>query len=237
MALSPNFTFAQSADCKTLTFTETTGDGAGGYLDSGNIDITAVTNTILVIKFPDGVTKDIHKDYLPTQLTNPNGTVDYLATDLGYSQIPSGVFDITFKVYSTSTISSNIAVGAEYIVTGVGAQIIYNNITYNENERFIGISGYAYYTEIVAADVNILEAEKQCSILLYCGVRTCLKKLMLQSCGNCNCDTDLKEALTELVVDFNAAQLAFTEANYSCANKTILRLEKQCSGICNDCGC
>lgn len=237
MPFNPDFTFAQSADCGTITFTETTGNGTGGYSDSGNPAYSAVTNTVLVIKFPDGATKDIHKDYLPTQDASPNGTIDYNNVDFGYSQVPSGVFDVTYKVFTTDTATGALVGGTEYIVTGDGAEILYNGVSYYENDRFTAVSGIDAYQEIAPAQVNVLAGEKQCNFLIYCGVRMCLKKMMLQTCGSCNCKADLKEALTELVVDFNAAQLAFNESNYACANKTLLRLEKQCSGICNDCGC
>ncbi len=237
MALTLDFTFSQSADCDTITFTETTGDGTGGYGDGGNPLHTDVRNTLLNITFPDGTSADINKGYLPTIATNPNGTQAYVATDFGYTDMPNGVWDVTFRVYTDDTGSGALVDGTEYIVTGSGGSITYDGTTYIENQRFIAGS-VATYTENTACEVNVFEAEKQCNFLIYCGVRECLKTLMLNRCGNeCDCRDDFHAAMNELIVDFNAAQLAFTAQNYKCANNTIIRLAKKCGGICNDCGC
>lgn len=232
-----SFSFAQSADCNTLTFTETTGNLAGGYSDGGNIAFSAVTNTLLEVKLPSGVTKKISKGYLPTQDISPNGTINYTAADFDYTSIPNGVYDVVFKVYATDTPSGSLVEGTEYIITGAGSSVTYDGTVYIENETFIATS-VLIYTENAASQVNILYAEEQCNFLIYCGVKECLKKLMLQRCGSdCDCREDFHKAMNELVIDFNAAQLAFNALNYACANKVIQRLEKQCGGICNDCGC
>jgi hypothetical protein len=232
-----NFTFAQSADCDTLTFTETTGDGTGGYSDGGNPAFSDVKNTLLKIEFPDGTTGNIHKSYLPTQDASPNGTKDYVASDFGYTKIPNGVWEVTFNIYTTDTASGALVNGTEYIVTGSGGQITYDGTVYTENETFVA-GATATYTEDVACEVNELHATKTCNVLFYCGVKKCLKDLMLLRCGNeCDCRDDFHEAMNELIIDMNAAILAFDALNYACANKTIKRLEKHCGGICNDCGC
>ena len=237
MALDLDFTITQSADCDTLTFTETTGNSTGGYSDAGNPAYSDVTNTLLKIEFPDATSGVFHKNYLPTQDASPNGTKDYVASDFGYTDHPNGVWEVTFNVYTTDTASGALLDGTEYIVTGLGGQITYDGTVYEENETFIA-SSTATYTEDVACQVNVLAATKTCNILIYCGVKECLKSLMLQRCGNeCDCREDFHNAMNEIIVDFNAAQLAFTALNYDCANKIIKRLEKQCGGICNDCGC
>jgi len=237
MALTLDFSITQSTDCGTLTFTETTGDGTGGYGDGGNPVYTDVKNTILRIELPDTTVLNVHKDYLPTQAANPNGTQDYLPADVGYNKFPNGVWDTTFKVYTTDTASGAIVNGTEYIVTGAGGSITYDGTTYTQNQTFTGTSETTY-TENVACEVNVFEASKQCNFLIYCGLRDCLKTLLLSRCKKpCDCRDDFHAAMNELVIDFNAAQLAFTAQNYKCANDTILRLEKQCSGICDDCDC
>ena len=237
MALTLNFTISQSTDCGTLTFTETTGNAAGGYGDAGNPVYTAVKNTLLRITLPNATTLNVHKDYLPAAAASPNGTKDYVPADVGYSEMPNGVWDITFKVYTTDTASGAIANGTEYIITGAGGSITYDGTTYTQNQVFTGTAATTY-VENVACEVNVLEATKQCNFLIYCGVRDCLKTLLLSRCkSSCDCRDDFHAAMNELVVDFNAAQLAFTAQNYECANDTILRLEKQCSGICDDCNC
>lgn len=237
MALTLDFSIAQSTDCGTLTFTETTGDGTGGYGDGGNPLYTAIKNTILRIELPNGTILNVHKDYLPAQAANPNGTKDYLPADVGYSAFPNGVWDITFKVYITDTASGAIANGTEYIVTGAAGSITYDGTTYTQNQTFTGTT-VTTYTENVACEVNAFATSKQCNFLIYCGLRDCLKTLLLSRCKEpCDCRDDFHAAMNELVIDFNAAQLAFTAQNYKCANDTILRLEKQCSGICDDCDC
>lgn len=235
--LTPTFTLTQPTDCNSVFFTETTGNGEGGYSNGGNISYSNVSNTVLVIKFPDGTTKDVHKGYLPTSATNPNGTETYLPIDLGYTGVPSGVWDVTFKVFSTDVPSGNLIEGTEYIVTGANASITYEGIIYNENDRFVATSTLTYQ-ESTPSQVNKLEGEDNCNFFIICGVKECLQKLMLQRCDTgCDCARDFHEAMNELIIDFNAAQLAFTNNNYACANKTIQRLEKQCGGICNECGC
>ena len=237
MALAVDFTFGQSADCKTITFTETTGDATGGYSDAGNPAYSAVTNTLLEVVLPNSSTVKVHKDYLPTQDVAPNGTKAYLAEDVGYTtNFPNGVWDVTFKVFTIDTPSGGLVQGTEYIVTGTGGQITYDGNIYKENELIVA-TAVTTYVEDTACSVNVLEAKKNCNFLIYCGVRECLKKLMLQRCGSCDCREDFHRAMNELIIDFNAAQLSFTEKNYKCANDTIKRLEKQCGGICNDCGC
>jgi hypothetical protein len=246
MALTLDFTLAQSADCDTLTFTETTGDGTGGYGDAGNIAHTDVENSDLLITFPDGTTSRIDKGYTPDNATNPNGTETYSPSDFGYSTMPSGVWDVAFTVYAVDAAANNdlgggvyntISQGEVYKVTGIGT-VTYNGITYNRNDVFTGVLGETTYTKTDSAVVSKREAVKECNFLLYCGVKECLKTLMLQRCGNeCDCREDFHDAMNELIIDFNAAQLAFTAQNYQCANETIARLERACSGICNDCGC
>ena len=235
--LTLGFTFAQSADCDTLTFTETTGNGTGGYGDAGNPVYTDVKNTDLVIVFPDGTSARVNKGYTPSAAANPNGSQTYLASDFGYSSIPDGVWDVTFNVYTTDTASGNLIPSQTYIVTGANGAITYDGKVYIENEVFVATSETTYI-ENVACEVNLLVASESCNFFMYCGVRSCLKSLMLQRCGNeCDCREDFHSAMNELIVDFNAAQLAFTEKNYQCANKTLTRLAKMCGGICNDCGC
>ena len=219
MALTLNFTIAQSADCKTITFTETTGNGTDGYADGSNIAHTAVENSDLVIKFPDDTSSRINKSYTPSQAASPNGTLDYVASDFGYSSIPSGVWDITFNIYKADATANAdqgdgthgvIVSGTTYIVTNSGS-VTYNGVAYTQNETFVGVAGQAYYAKAGSAIVSVFEAKKQCK--------------------------DYHDAMNELIIDFNAAQLAFTAQNYLCANETIQRLEKSCAGICNDCGC
>lgn len=237
MALNPTFTFAQSADCGTITVTETTGDGTGGYGDAGNSLYTDVKNTRFNIILPDGGTATLDKDYLPTQAATPNGTFDFIPADVGISAFFSGVWDVTFKLYTTDTASGAIVAGKEYIVTGTGASITYDGITYLADSTFVGTSTTTY-TENVAGEVNVFYAEVQCNFLIYCGVRECLKTLLLSRCDNdCDCRDDFHDAMNELVIDFNAAQLAFNAQDYKCANNTLIRLGKNCSSICNDCGC
>jgi hypothetical protein len=246
MALTLNFTIAQSADCKTITFTETTGNGTDGYADGSNIAHTAVENSDLVIKFPDDTSSRINKSYTPSQAASPNGTLDYVASDFGYSSIPSGVWDITFNIYkadATANVDQGdgthgvIVSGTTYIVTNSGS-VTYNGVAYAQNETFVGVAGQAYYAKAGSAIVSVFEAKKQCNFLIYCGVKECLKTLLLQRCeSDCGCSEDYHDAMNELIIDFNAAQLAFTAQNYLCANETIQRLEKSCAGICNDCGC
>jgi hypothetical protein len=237
MPLDFKFTLAQSADCKTLTFTETTGNGAGGYGDGGNPLYTDVRNTQLTILLPNGDTVLLDKGYLPTTDADPNGTFDFVAGDIGFSNFLDGVWDVTTKVYTTDTASGSILAGVEYIVTGTGASITYDGNTYLENMTFTGTTE-TDYVENAPSEVNVFHTSKQCNFLIYCGVRGCLKTLMLSRCdNNCDCRDDFHEAMNELIIDFNAAQLAFNEQNYKCANDTLIRLGKNCSSICNDCGC
>lgn len=235
MALELDFTITQSTDCDTLTFTETTGDGTDGYSDGGNVAFNAITNTRLVLTFPDERTLSINKGYLPVQDAAPNGNIDYVPSDFGYTNIPNGVWTVDFRAYSTDTASGALVEGTEYIVTG--GTITYDGNVYAANETFIATTELTY-TENTPAQVNILEASKECNVLFYCGVKKCLTELMLSRCdAPCDCKDDFHDAMNELIIDFNAAQLAFNNQNYKCANETILRLEKHCGGICNDCGC
>jgi hypothetical protein len=235
MALTVDFTVAQSSDCKTITITETTGDGTGGYSDGGNIAYSAVRNSNLVITLPNERVVNVHKGYLPTQDAAPNGTLIVQAEDVGFSAFPNGVWNAELEIYGADTASGNLIKGIKYIVTG--GTVTYDGTTYAENETFIA-TAEADYTENTAAEVNVLEGSKNCNLLIYCGVQACLKKLMLQRCeAPCDCRDDFHAAMNELIIDFNAAQLAFNEQNYKCANDTLERLEKHCGGICNDCGC
>jgi hypothetical protein len=235
MALIVDFTIEQSSDCKTITVTETTGDGAGGYGDAGNILYTSVANTNLIVVTPDGTARNVNKAYLPTQAASPNGSFDVVAEDLGYTIIPNGVYGMTLELYSIDTPSGGLVEGTKYIVTG--GTVTYDGTTYAENETFVA-TAVDTYTENTPASVNVLEAKKECNLLITCGLLSCLKTLMLQRCeAPCDCRDDFHAAMNELIIDYNAAQLAFNEQNYKCANDTITRLEKNCSGICNDCGC
>jgi hypothetical protein len=96
MPLDFKFTLAQSADCETLTFTETTGNGAGGYGDGGNPLYTDVRNTQLTILLPNGDTVLLDKGYLPSTDADPNGTFDFVAGDIGFSNFLDGVWDFGF---------------------------------------------------------------------------------------------------------------------------------------------
>lgn len=68
--LKLNFTVSVENSCKSLVFRDVTGFQAagiaGGYGGS-NIDINAITKTILRIITPDGVEYEIFSTYLPTQ--------------------------------------------------------------------------------------------------------------------------------------------------------------------------
>ena len=237
MALALDFTITQSEDCGTITLTETTGDGVGGYSDSGNPAYSAVRNTLINFTLPDGVSVSLSKGYLPFADTSPNGTQDFVPSDFSYDKIPDGVWDVTLKVYTTDTASGALVDGVEYIVTGAGSSITYNGVTYTENEIFTA-TATATYTEDTPSEVNKLEASKSCTVLIYCGVRSCIRTLMLSRCqSGCDCGDDYHDAMNELIIDFNSAQLAFNYQNYECANKIIKRLSKMCGGICNDCGC
>lgn len=237
MALLPSFTFAQSADCGTITVTETTGDSTGGYGDSGNALYTEVRNTRFEIILPDGGSATLNKGYLPIQAASPNGNFDFFPADVGISAFFSGVWDVTMKLYTTDTASGDIAAGVEYIVTGTNGSITYDGETYLNGMTFVG-TAETTYVENVACEVNVFYAEGQCNFLIYCGVRECLKTILLSRCDNdCDCRDDFHDAMNELVIDFNAAQLAFNAQDYKCANNTMIRLEKNCGSICNDCGC
>lgn len=234
-----DFTFAQSTDLGTLTFTETSGNGVGAY--DGTPDYSEVKNTILKIKFPDDTESYISKGYLPTQNASPNGSQPYVPSDFGYSAFPNGVWDVTFKVYTTDTASGALVQGTEYIVTGGSIQ--YNllgdgNLVTLAADTVFTASSTLTYTEVTPAEVNVLEGEKTCNVLVYGNVQDCIRTLLLQRCASpCDCREDFHEAMNELVIDITAAQVAFNNNNYKCANDTIQRLAKACGGICNDCGC
>ena len=228
-----DFTFTQSADLGTLTFQETSGNGVGAY--DGTPDYTEVKNTVLKIKFPDGTESYINKGYLPDQNASPNGSQLYTPSDFGYTAFPNGVWDVTFKVFTTDTPSGSLSNGTEYIVTG--GTITYDGDTLAAGTVFTATSEDSY-TEVTAAEVNVLEGEHTCNILIYGNVQDCIRTLLLQRCGeHCDCREDFHLAMNELVIDITAAQVAFNNNNYTCANDTILRLAKACGGICNDCGC
>jgi hypothetical protein len=238
MALTLSFTVAQSADCDTLTFTETTGDQTGGYGDAGNPLHTDVKNTRLEITLPDDSEVVVDKSYLPAQAADPNGTFDFFPADVGYDAFPNGVWDVIFKVYTTDTAPGAIVEGSEYIVTGAGYSITYDGNSYTDGETFIGTSEASYSVIAGTGEVNILEAQESCGALVHCGVRECIKTLMLQECGkDCDCRDDFMDAINMIVIDYNTAQLAFNDQNYDCASAILKRLEEACGGICDKCNC
>lgn len=235
MALTLDFTITQPTDCNNITFTEITGDGTGGYGDAGNPVFSDIGATLLTVTIPNGNIVPIYKAYLPTQNASPNGTFDISASDISFNTMPNGVYNFLYESFDNVDVTSgNLVTGTKYIVsTGT---IVYEGETYETGETFTATTELTY-SESVAATVFSLLAVKDCNFLIYCNLRECLRKLMLMRCDDCDCKDAIAEGVTELVIDFNAAVLAFNLGNYDCAKDTIERLEKSCSGICNDCNC
>lgn len=235
MALLLDFTITQPTDCDNITFTETTGNGVGGYGDSGNPVYTDVGTSRLVVQTPDGNTSIVFVDYKPTQNASPNGTFDINASLLNFSSMPNGVYNFKFELYDNISVVSGLLVqGTKYIVqTG---SIVYDGETYNTGDAFVA-TATTTYTPTGVVNILALINEKDCNFLIYCNLRECLRKLMLMRCDDCDCKDAISDGVTEMVIDFNAAVLAFNLGNYKCAADTIARLEKSCSGICNDCDC
>ena len=239
MALILDFTITQPTDCNNITFTETTGeysspDNEGGY-GTPNPIYNTVLYTLLEVTMPDGTVKIIDKGYKPTQNASPNGTFDISASDLGYTTMPNGIYNFNYKIYSNNIGTTSIVQDTEYIVRS--GTISYDGTTYEQGDTFIGTATTTYTNVSGSATVSSLLAIKDCNFLIYCNLRECLRKLMLMRCDDCDCKDAIAEGVTELVIDFNAAVLAFNLGNYDCAKDTIERLEKSCSGICNDCNC
>lgn len=240
MALELNFTITQDDDCDILTFTETTGaysspDNEGGY-GAPNPAHTDIVFTQLIATLPDAQVKYIKKGYTPTAAASPNGTFNIVPDDIDYTGFPNGVYNLELEVYSGNIASGALVNGTKYVVTG--GSITYNGTSYSEGDTFTANSTDTFVVATGSPVVSSLLSSKDCNVLVYCHLRACLRKLMLERCTEgCDCKETLGDRVAELVIDFNAAVLAFNEQNYKCASDTIERLEKACSGICNDCGC
>ena len=237
MALKPTFTLEQSADCITLTLKETTGlydatTNDGGY-GTPNPAESTIINTNFVFTLPDDSVINLSNGVTPD--TGGVSSVDFTAAQLGYTAPPSGVYNIEYELFSIAN-SAVVTDGTRYIVTG-GGSITYNGQTYFSNQTFTATS-VSSFTINGSCTVNPLAHTKNCNFLIFCGVQSCLKQLLLERCNEpCDCRDDFHAAMNELVIDFNAAQLAFSAGNYKCANDTMQRIEKNCGGICDDCGC
>jgi hypothetical protein len=241
MALELNFTITQDDNCDKLTFIETTGaysspDNEGGY-GTPNPLFSEIGFTQLIVELPDGSTKYVKKGYTPTSGTSPNGTYNIVPDDIDYTGFPNGVYNMEFEAYlNVSTPSGGLVNGTKYAV--VGGTITYGSSNYEDTDVFTAGSVDTYTVVSGAPLILPLEATKNCNVLIYCHLRSCLRKLMLERCtSDCDCKETLGDKVSELVIDFNAAVLAFNNQNYKCASDTIARLEKACGGICNDCNC
>ena len=240
MPLQLNFTITQDDDCDILTFTETTGsyaspDNEGGY-GTPNPAHTDIVFTQLLATLPDTQVKTIRKGYTPSAAASPNGTFNIVPNDIDYTGFPNGVYNLELEAYSGNTTSGNLVNGTKYAVTG--GSINYNNAIRAEDTVFTATSVDTFATQTGSPVVSPLLSAKDCNVLVYCHLRACLRKLMLdRRTEDCECKETLGDRVAELVIDFNAAVLAFNEQNYKCASDTIERLEGYCSGLCNDCGC
>jgi hypothetical protein len=238
MPITPAFSIAEANDGSKLTLTETTGDAAGGY--DGTPDFSDVTNTRFEWELPDGSLINLSPGYLPTQNASPNGTQDFLPADIGLNTFGSGVYTITMKIYTSAITQGggNIVAGVEYIVTG-NYTITYNGVNYAQNEVFIGISAENDFTIVSGSgSVNSLEGSDVCDAVIYRKAQKCIQGLLLTRCNKCDCGDGLYDAAMELLADFNGALVAFNVGNNKCSNDTLLRIDRNCANICNDCeGC
>lgn len=234
MALELNFTITQEEDCDTVTFTETTGVDGNGY-NSSTVEWNDVDYTHLRVTVPNGDTLLIQKGHTPN--VDGTGSFDIVSTDLNYTSFPNGVYSYDYEVFTTDT-SGVLVDNALYVI--VSGTLTLNNggslITYQTGSLITWKASNVIETNTAtfAKRTHI----KTCNAFVYCNLRNCLRKLMLDRCqSDCDCKETIAENVAELVIDFNAAVLAFNEENYKCATETMERLEKICDGICNDCGC
>jgi len=236
MAIALDFTLTEASDGLSLTFTETTGDATGGY--DGTPVFSDVANTRFEWELPDTNLVKISVGYLPTQNTSPNGTHVFISTDIGLNTIGSGVYTLTYKVYTSACAQGAgcIAVGVEYIVTGSGYTILYNGNVYTTNDIFIGVAGVGDYTiQSGSGTINAIEASATKDFVLYRKAEKCIQGLLLTKCNKCDCGDDLYDAAMELLADFQGALVAGTVGNNKCANDTLRRIDTNCANICNDC--
>jgi len=235
MAIAPTFSVAEANDGSVLTFTETTGLAAGGY--DGSPDYSDVTNTRFEWELPSGNFTNISVGYLPTQNANPNGTQEFTPENLGLNTFGSGVYTLTYKIYTTAIVqgAGSIVAGSEYIITG-GLVITYDGVNYAANEIFIGNASENDYTIVSGSgSVNVIEGSESCDLVIYRKAQKCIQTLLLSKCNKCDCGDGLYEAAIELLADFEGALIAFTAGNNKCSNDTFLRIDRNCANICNDC--
>lgn len=166
MALALKFNVCLESDCKTITFTDTTGvytaTNTGGY-NTPNPSLSEATAATLTITKPDNtnVVINLFTQGFPTKDT----TLEYLITGqaLGYgvdSKIPDGSFTFQYDTTISGTIYTKRIVKLFYCQIKCCIENLFNKISDTSCEctdTFVkkALKGYAYLKSLqVAAKVG-----------------------------------------------------------------------------------
>lgn len=251
----------QAGDCKSFTFSETTGTynsstNTGGY-GAPNFTVADVnTATVTITPFESDTSTEIN---VFSTFPTTDSEIEFTITneDMGYSEdesIADGVYDIVYELTGdfaitgvntgtkTFTVAGNrsgvYAAGDTFTITGSTG----NNGTYT-----VVSSTYTSSTAIVVSetvpsavvDGNInFTAEGHIYSLFFCGVQCCLNEKLLEvETSDCDCLSGKVALISKIDIILKAAKYAALCGKPNKAQSLMLYLVDLCDlSSCSSCG-